>query len=403
MLGMEEWMEVKDLKRQGHSIKQICRMTGYSRNTVRKVLREAAPKRAAEARRPSKLDAYKEYLKKRYGETGLSAVRLTEEIRAMGFAGSWDIVRRYLRELDAGAKVSAKATVRFETPPGKQAQADWAEVGSYTDEKGNRRKIYAFVMVLGYSRAMYVEFTRRMRLTELIGCLERAFAYFGGWPETILFDNMAQVRLPCGKLNPQMADFLNHYGIGLRTHRPYRPRTKGKVERAVEYLKDNFIKGRDFADLADLQAQGAAWLEEANGRIHATTGRRPVDLLSEEGLTPYGAAPRYRPSVWKTRKVSSDGYVSVGGVRYSVPPEAVGRKVVVEQGERRVTVRTGETVIAEHLRSLKTGDCIADPAHVAAMWKITLEKREAPPKGSARLLFETVAAAPLLAYEEVIG
>jgi len=252
MLGMEEWMEVKDLKRQGHSIKQICRMTGYSRNTVRKVLREGSPKRREAQRRASKLDAYKDYLEKRYAETGLSAVRLTGEIRAMGFAGSRDIVRRYLRELDIGAKVPAKATVRFETPPGKQAQADWAEVGSYTDEKGRRRKIYAFVIVLGFSRAMYVEYARRMRLAELIGCLERAFAYFGGWPETILFDNMAQVRLPCGRLNPQMADFLSHYGIGLRTHRPYRPRTKGKVERAVEYLKDNFIKGRKFADLADL-------------------------------------------------------------------------------------------------------------------------------------------------------
>ncbi|MBK7706810.1 MAG: IS21 family transposase [Acidobacteria bacterium] len=403
MLGMEEWMEVKDLKRQGHSIKQICRMTGYSRNTVRKVLREGSPKRAAETKRGSKLDAYKDYLKKRYEKTGLSAVRLTGEIRGMGFAGSWDIVRRYLRELDVGAKVSAKATVRFETPPGKQAQADWAEIGSYIDEKGRRRKIYAFVMVLGYSRAMYVEYTRRMRMPELIGCLERAFAYFGGWPETILFDNMAQVRLPCGKLNPQMADFLNHYGIAPRTHRPYRPRTKGKVERAVGYLKDNFIKGREFADLADLQAQGAAWLEEANGRKHATTGKRPFDLLPEEGLTPYGAPPRYRPSVWKTRKVGVDGYVSIGGVKYSVPPEAVGRKVVVEQGERRVTVRTGETVIAEHRRSLKSGESVADPAHVAAMWKLTVETQEAPPKRSGRVLFETVAVAPLVAYEEVIG
>ncbi|MBK8812049.1 MAG: hypothetical protein IPN69_15155 [Acidobacteria bacterium] len=90
-------------------------------------------------------------------------------------------------------------------------------------------------------------------------------------------------------------------------------------------------------------------------------------------------------------------------MKYSVPPEAVGRKVVVEQGERRVTVRTGETVIAEHPRSLKSGESVADPAHVAAMWKLTVETREAPPKRSGRVLFETVAAASLVAYEEVIG
>lgn len=102
MLGMEEWMEVKDLKRQGHSIKDICRRTSYSRNTVRKILREAGPIRRARKKRFSKLDEYKAYLKDRYEKTGLSAVRLTEEIGGMGFTGSVDIVRRYLNELDSG-------------------------------------------------------------------------------------------------------------------------------------------------------------------------------------------------------------------------------------------------------------------------------------------------------------
>lgn len=403
MLGWEEWMEVKDMYRQGHSIKHICRATGYSRNTVRRMLREAGPVRRARKKRVSKLDEYKAYLKKRYEKTGLSAVRLTEEIREMGFTGSVDIVRRYLNGLDSH-RFPEKATVRFETPPGEQAQVDWAEVGSFMDECGRRRKVYAFVMLLCLSRMPYVEFTLRMRIEELIRCHEHAFEYFGGWTHTILYDNMAQVRLPSGKLNPLMADFLNHHGIALKTCRPYRARTKGKVERSIRYLKDNFLKGREFADLADLQLQGTRWQEEAaNKRIHATTKQRPVDLFRDEKLVPFGSCRKYRLSVRSDRTVSSEGFVHIGGSRYSVPPETVGKKVVVEQGEQRVVVRFGEVIIAEHGRAKRTGECIADPRHVAEMWKLSLARREVPPRPAERLLFQAVESRPLAIYEEVLA
>lgn len=255
MLDMEEWMNIKSMKREGHSIRGISRRTGRSRNTVRKVLRGKAPERKKRKPKVSILDGYKKYLKNRYKETGLSAVRLLEEIEGMGYRGSVDTVRRYLRELDEENRISSKATVRFETPPGRQAQVDWAEIGSMPDENGLRNKVYAFVMVLGFSRMTYVEFTRSMKLDVLMSCHQRAFEYFGGHTQEILYDNMAQVRLPSGKLNPEMLDFLGFYGITPKTHRPYRPRTKGKVERAVRYLKDNFIKGREFEGFEDLAAR----------------------------------------------------------------------------------------------------------------------------------------------------
>lgn len=175
--------------------------------------------------RASLLDEYKPYLRKRYLETGLSAVRLLGELERMGFTGSVDIVRRYLNSLDEPRRLLTKATVRFETPPGEQAQIDWAECGSFIDEIGRRRKVYAFVMVLSFSRMLYVEFTLQMRLEQLITCHQNAFDYFGGWTHTILYDNMAQVRLPSGGLNPLMLDFLLYHGIKLKTHRAYRPRT----------------------------------------------------------------------------------------------------------------------------------------------------------------------------------
>jgi transposase len=403
MLGWEEWMEVKDLKRQGHSIKEICRRTSYSRNTVRKVLREAGPVRRARKKRFSKLDEYKAYLKDRYERTGLSAVRLTEEIRAMGFTGSVDIVRRYLNELDAH-RFPEKATVRFETPPGEQSQVDWAYIGRFMDDKGRLRKVYAFVMVLSFSRMLYVEFTLSMRIEELIRCHQNAFEYFGGWTHTILYDNMSQVRLPSGKLNPLMADFLSHHGIALKTCQPYRARTKGKVERVIRYLRGNFLKGREFANLADLLLQGTHWQEEvANKRIHATTKQRPIDLFREEKLVPISSAPTYIVSQRLERRVSADGFVHVSGSRYSVPPMTVGKKVIVEQGEQRIVVRHGEVIVAEHDRARRSGECVADPKHVAEMWKLSLRRQEVPPRPAERLLFQAVEARPLAVYEEVFS
>lgn len=403
MLGMEEWMEVRDLKRQGHSIREICRRTSYSRNTVRKILREAGPVRRARKKRFSKLDEYKTYLKNRYEKTGLSAVRLAEEIQGMGFTGSVDIVRRYLKELDS-QRIPEKATVRFETPPGEQSQVDWAEVGWFRDDNGRMRKVYAFVMVLCFSRMLYMEFTLGMRIEELIRCHQNAFEYFGGWTHTILYDNMAQIRLPSGRLNPLMADFLTHHGIAPKTCQPYRARTKGKVERTIRYLRGNFLKGREFADLADVQVQGTHWQEEvANKRIHDTTKQRPIDLFREEKLVPLGSAPMYFLSRRLERTVSAEGFVHVSGSRYSVPPLAVGKRVVVEQGEQRIVVRSGEIIIAEHERAREAGECVADPRHVAEMWKLSLARQEVPPRPPSRLLFQAVEARPLAVYEEVLS
>lgn len=310
-------------------------------------------------------------------------------------------MRRYLRELDSD-RFPGRATVRFETPPGEQAQVDWAEAGSFMDEHGRRRKVHAFVMLLCFSRMLYVEFTLGMRVEELIRCHRNAFEYFGGWTHSILYDNMAQVRLPSGRLNPLMEDFLNHHGIVLKTCRPYRARTKGKVERAIRYLKDNFIKGREFTDLTDLQVKGTHWQEEvANKRIHDTTRARPIDLFREEKLVPLGSAPRYFVSQRHDRTVSAEGFVHVSGSRYSVPPATVGKKVVVEQGEQRIVVRYGDCVIAERAR--RSGECVADPAHVAEMWKLSLARQEVPPKPPSRLLFQAVQSTPLAIYEEVLA
>jgi len=201
----------------------------------------------------------------------------------MGYTGSIATVRRFLRTLEPARQQAQRLTVRFETPPGQQAQADWAYAGRLQATDGTWFPVYIFVMVLGFSRMTYVEFTRSMRLDELIACHQRAFAYFGGWPREILYDNMKQIRLGPGHLTPAFVDFANHHGFAIRTHRPRRARTRGKVERAVRYVKNNFLSGRSFADLCDLNAQGQHWMAHtANCRLHATTGRVPFELWPQE-------------------------------------------------------------------------------------------------------------------------
>lgn len=402
MINPEQWMDIKQLHKQGLSERQIARLTGHSRNTIAKILAQPTPQPFQKPeRRPSCLDPFKPYLKERYEAYGLSGIRLREEIQAQGFTGSVDIVQRYLKTLKAGQTASSRATVRFETPPGQQAQADWAHVGLISGQK-----VYAFVFVLGFSRMLFVTFTLSMALPELIRCHQEAFAYLGGVPASILYDNMAQVRKPgSGQLHPLMADFAAHCGFAVKTHQPYRPRTKGKVERSVDFVKDNFLKGRSFVDRADMIAQGRHWLEKVNQRVHATTGQKPADLFTKENLMPLSALRPYVLAARHERRVDTEGYVHLAASRYSVPPDYIGGKVVVEQTEAQIVIRRGDVIVAEHPLAPKPGSCVVKKEHVDALWRLTVEKQPLA-AGKSDTHFETiatidvVATRPLTTYEE---
>lgn len=395
-------MDIKQLQRDGHSVRAMARMTGLSRNTIRRVLRQEAPRPFTVPTRGSCLDPFKPYVEQRYHEFGLSAVRLLEEIQPMGYAGSVRTLRRFVATL-APDKHLACATVRFETPPGAQAQADWASCGHFVDAGGIKRPVYAFVMVLGYSRMAFVRFTASMDLPQLMRCHMEAFAFFRGWTKAVLYDNMAQVRLNAGQLHPQFVDFANHYGFAIRTHRVRRPRTKGKVERFVSYVKDNFLNGRVFADYDDLNVQARHWLDAtANVRIHETTGRRPIDLFEEEGLAPYSSVTPYQVYERVERKVNSEGFVRFDRSSYSVPPRHVGQKVLIDAYADHIVVHAGDLIIAEHPRSQKAGGCVADAEHVAALWKLSLAPHNTTGLPHWQQVWnDSVGVVNLTTYEEV--
>ena len=410
MLTVVQRMDIHDLQSQGHSIRAIERLTGYSRNTIRKVLRGEHNRAFATPDRGSKLDPYKDYLRKRFAEVELSAVRLLEEIKPMGYAGSLQTLRRFMRELKAHKRVAEKTTVRFETAAGHQAQVDWGYCGKFEDSDGKKISVYVFAMVLSYSRMLYIEFTNSMQMPHLLACHEHAFAAFGGIPKQILYDNMKQVRTSRMKLNEQMVDFADHYGLSVKTHKPYRPRTKGKVERLMTYVKDNFLKGREFEGMDHLNAAGQHWLAEtANVRLHATIEERPIDVFERDergALHPMSDVRPYPFGDPKNRIVSYDGMVNLNGSHYSVPPTYVGQQVNVFAQAGQIIIRSDDLIIAEHQQAVRSGQCVTDPDHIVDLWKTVAQQIEVPDHSrdpNWRMKFESqVASTALTTYEAVL-
>jgi len=237
MLNLDEIMDIKKLKNEGYSIKAIARKTGYARNTVRSILRGEYKKRKPRQAKGSILDPFKDYLRKRTEQHDLPGTILFAKIKSMGYTGCVDQVWRYLKSIREEQVRHSKLTVRFETLPGKQSQVDWGECGSFIDHEGKRRKLYVFVMILSYSRNVYCEFTTSMKRPELLRCHQNAFDFFGGFTQEILYDNMRQIKdINQQRWNAEFLDFVDHYGIVPKCCRPYRARTKGKVERAIKYI-----------------------------------------------------------------------------------------------------------------------------------------------------------------------
>jgi hypothetical protein len=240
---------------------------------------------------------------------------------------------------------------RYETLPGEQAQMDWG-ITHYTDEQGIVHKTPAFAMILGYSRIRYVEFTKRCDFYNLLKCIVNALEYFGGVPEIILTDRMKTVLdgMEVGKplWNKRFEDFASDMGFVLKVCRTRRPQTKGKVERTVDYLKDNFLPGRQFTDLDDLNSQAMEWCRHVNSKKHGTTGEIPLAAMIKEtllALPDKAVLDKYR---WERRKVSRDGFISFDGAKYGVPWQYSGKEVRVRICMDRFEAYDGEVRIVDH-------------------------------------------------------
>ena len=291
MLGQEGYVEIHVMHGQGMGIKEIARELGVSRNTVRWYLRsDRVPEPRQRARKPTKLDGYRGYLKSRVEAAHpdwIPATVLFEEIRSLGYSGGVRTVSGYLATLKP--KAEDEPLIRFETPPGRQMQVDW---GAF---KLDGQRVSLFLATLGWSRFTFGVFVDNERFETLSSCHEQAFDAFGGVPLELLYDNMrtvVQERNAYGRglhrFHPGLKDLAHHYGFLPKLCRPYRAQTKGKVERSIGYVRYSFFvplvsRYRQLGqplDVDGLNLEFARWLAvTANVRVHGTTGEVPGDRL----------------------------------------------------------------------------------------------------------------------------
>ena len=348
---------IKDSMAKGKTAYAIGKELGISKNTARKYMNQPAQVHGLKGiHKASKLDPYKPQLKQWMSQGIFNCEVLLERLRELGYDGGKSILKDYVRPYRPAK--SAPAVRRYETPNGKQAQMDWG-ICQYLDKEGQLHKVPVFVMILGASRVKYIEFVKRCDLHSLERCMLNAFCYFGGIPEEVLTDNMKTVVVgrEAGKIiwNTQFAEFAVDLGFIPKVCRVRRPQTKGKVERLVHYVKDNFFPGRSFTDLEDLNRQALDWCKQADSKIHGTTGKIPLRELAEEHLQELPAKEvlnRYR---WEIRKVTREGFISFDGVRYGVPWQYSGKEVHVRLHNGEIEIHYGDVLVAKHAVQYRSG------------------------------------------------
>lgn len=369
-------MDVKVLKAQGYSQRAVAKMLRVHRDTVRRSWDESQPRKYRRGRRASKLDAFKEHLLSRLtSHPGLRATRLFREIEGRGFVGGYEIVKRWCRAWRREER-ARKGTVRFETMPGVQAQADWGESREVGFANGEVLRRYFFALVLGFSRLRFVIYLPEITQSWLLWAHTRAFDFFGGVPERILYDNPRQlVKRPRPELlwQERLLAFASHYGFLPQACWPYRPQTKGKVENAIGYHERDFLLGLDPqpADDAELNRRARAWCEEVASRLCTSTGVTPRERFAEEQphLRPLPAVGFDCRTV-ETRRVLREALIAYGGNRYSVPDTLVGRTVTVKEGfEGTLHIYADADEVAVHPKLRGHGQRSIDPEHHARLWK----------------------------------
>lgn len=318
--------------------------------------------------RPSKLDPYKKQVVRWLESHPYTAAQIFLRLRETGYTGGITIVKDYVHQIRP-PRTPAFLTLSF--APGECAQVDWGQFGSIS--VGNtRRRLSFFVMVLCYSRMLYVEFTVSETMEHFLACHTNAFDFFGGVPERVMVDNLrsAVLRHAMGQapvLNPRYKDFADHFGFTIRPCGVGQAHEKGRVENAVGYVKKNFLAGLELSDFALVNPATRQWLDTvANVRIHGSTKRQPAELFKVEKLRPLPAQP-YDVGVLRPVRANGQFRVTVDTNSYSVPAEYAGAAVTLKLYPDHLCLYHQDRLIARHVRCYDRRRDFEHPDHPRAL------------------------------------
>jgi len=360
----------------GWGMRRIAAELGCSRNTVKHHLSQGGwvPYRSPTRRRV--LGGLVEWLAASFRQHRGNADVVRQELkRVHGVEVSLRTVERAVRPWRQLLEAEARATVRFETPPGRQLQIDFGTTTVRIGEEPVRVRL--FVATLGYSRRAFVAAFEHERQAAWFEGLERTFQYFAGVPEEVLLDNARTLVEDHDRVtrvvvfNARFLAFARYWGFQPRACAPYRARTKGKDERGVGYVKRNAIAGRTFASWAALEAHLSHWLRTvADVREHGTTGEPPLERFQRAeaaALRPLRGRPPFHWTRELTRQVHADGCVEVDTNHYSVPWRLIGETVTVRIVDEALRVTRGGLDVARHAVSAGRRQWVIDPAHLAGV------------------------------------
>jgi transposase len=363
--------------RDGHSARKIAKDLGINRKSVAQITGRRSVKSEVErTKRASMLDAFTPRILELLAvDAKLPATVMMQRLREGGYLGGYTILKKWLAaHRPRGGSPKKEAFLMIEFKPGQTAQIDWGEFG---DVFGDGSKIHCFVMVLCYSRLLYIEFTRSEKFEDFIRCHERALLFFGGCPEEGWYDNLASaVTERLGRLVRFNARFFTYAGYhGFRPHacNQGKGNEKGRVEDGVKYIRSNFWPGRSFKDFHDLCEQARVWLTEiANRREHRATRRIPeLVFAAEEKATLAPLRPdRYDTDEVFTKEVPPNFHLTYQTNRYSVPWTLVGQVVTVRVCESFVRVFYNERQVTAHERAYGKHLDFLKPAHQEGLLEI---------------------------------
>jgi transposase len=372
MTSKEVTLDIIALKKRGLSDRRIARQLGMDRRTVKKYVSD--PGKAFKPRQPgprkSKLDPFIGNIKAWIEQDPFySSVWVYDRLKPMGYTGGYDIIKNFVRGLKS--KQAKVAFLRFETEPGLQAQADWAEF-AWTLPDGTSRLFYLFAMILGYSRNLYCELVEKCDMTTFLDCHIRAFEYFGGVPGEILYDRMKNVfiRKLAGKteFNRSLTSLALHYGFKPMVAPAYAPWVKGKIERPIDFVREGFWRGYGITSLERSNRDLLAWLEMKSQRIHGTTHERICDRFEREKPA-LGALPGtvFDTSYQVFRPVRKDCTVHFGTNRYMVPHTLVGENLVLRVKNRVIRIYHDSTHIVTYCIPEQKGQFLFEQRFIDAL------------------------------------